>query len=57
MTAIALGVREARRLVLSPVYAFFGAYMVLRLKRPSVRRVVPKGAGQILQPELEYINF
>ena len=31
--------------------AVFGAYMVLRWKRPSLRR------RQLLQPELEYINF
>lgn len=31
--------------------AVFGAYMVLRWKRPTLRR------RQLLQPELEYINF
>ena len=35
--------------------AVFGAYLVLRVKRPTLRRVVPHGQG--LQPELEYINF
>lgn len=35
--------------------AVFGAYMVLRVKRPTLRTVVPR--GQVLQPELEYINF
>lgn len=40
--------------------AVFGAYMVLRIKRPSLRSALSnEGArgGQILQPELEYINF
>jgi hypothetical protein len=40
--------------------AVFGAYMVLRLKRPSLRSAVSSGTGgggQILKPELEYINF
>lgn len=35
--------------------AVFGAYTVLRVTRPALRRVVPR--GQVLQPELEYINF
>ncbi|MFP5286183.1 MAG: hypothetical protein ACLGI9_10640, partial [Thermoanaerobaculia bacterium] len=35
--------------------AVFGAYMVLRVTRPTLRRVVPR--GQALHPELEYINF
>jgi hypothetical protein len=36
--------------------AVFGAYIVLRVKRPTLRQVVvPR--GQVLQPELEYINF
>ena len=35
--------------------AVFGAYMVLRVKRPTLRTVMPR--GQVLQPELEYINF
>jgi len=35
--------------------AVFGAYLVLRLKRPGLRRAA---AGQpIFQPELDYINF
>lgn len=35
--------------------AVFGAYMVLRVQRPTLRRVFPR--SQVLQPELEYINF
>lgn len=31
--------------------AVFGAYMVLRVQRPTLR------SAQVLQPELEYINF
>jgi len=33
--------------------AVFGAWLVLRVKRPALRHLAP----QILQPELEYINF
>ncbi|HET9228293.1 MAG TPA: glycosyltransferase family 2 protein [Thermoanaerobaculia bacterium] len=35
--------------------AVFGAYMVLRVQRPTLRRVLPH--SQMVQPELEYINF
>lgn len=35
--------------------AVFGAYMVLRVQRPTLRRVFP--SSQMVQPELEYINF
>jgi glycosyltransferase involved in cell wall biosynthesis len=35
--------------------AVFGAWAVLRLTRPSLRRVLPRQEN--LQPELEYINF
>lgn len=35
--------------------AVFGAYMVLRVQRPTLRRVFPR--YQVLQPGLEYINF